>query len=86
LARSTRALSAVLGARWPKWRPDDIAVVWQQAINIRKMVDAFSAGSVGRTSHAPEPSAVNGAGLGADRPTAMPSGKFLPPAAAPTLD
>jgi hypothetical protein len=48
-----------------------MAVVCQQAINIRKMADAFSADSVGQTSHAPEPSAVNGLGLGAYTLTAM---------------
>jgi hypothetical protein len=33
LARSTRALSALLGARWPKWRPGDMAAVCLWAVN-----------------------------------------------------
>jgi hypothetical protein len=33
LARAMRALSAMLGARWPKWRPVGVAPVYQSSVN-----------------------------------------------------
>jgi hypothetical protein len=47
LARADRATSAVFGARWPKWRPVDIAAVCQSHINGSETLAASGATCAG---------------------------------------
>jgi hypothetical protein len=47
LARADRAMSAVFGARWPKWRPVDIAAVCQSHINGSEALAASGATCAG---------------------------------------
>jgi hypothetical protein len=48
LARAMRALSAMLGARWPKWRPVGIAPVCQSSVNSSPI---SRGGTAGETPH-----------------------------------